>query len=361
MEAETSTPEAEAPQAEGPNLSLLAKGFFGDSYHGEVTEPAKAEEPVETESETVEAEEPLETAEESEEAPESTEPDEVPISTVQELIEAGEYDPEWFDSLEVDVKVDGESKRAKLADLRNSYQMQQAAEKRLEDAKEKAKAINEELSKKREELDASLNVVGGFLKDQLDAIDKEESEVDWKTLRNQDPGEAAIKRQEFADRKAQVKAKASQLYQTYQQTQYKAQQEANEKQAEVLQREQEALLEALPEWKDDETAAKEKAKLGEYLADVGLSQESLSQVTLDHKLLIMARKANLYDEIKSKSEPAKKKLVKVPKTLKPGASKPETDVTQKQIQQLQDQINRNPNSRDALMAATEIAKLKRKS
>lgn len=362
MEAETSTPEAEAPEAKGPDLSLLAKGMFGQNFHGEAPVETPTETPAQTEVEEPEQQETSQEVEaEPEESPESTEPDEVPISTVQELIEASEFDPEWFESLEVDVKVDGEPSKAKLADLRKSYQISAAAEKRLEEAKEKAKAANEEIAKQRDELKATFEVAGGFIKDQIEAINKEESEVDWKTLRNQDPGEAAIKRQEFAERKAQIQQKAQQLYQSYQQVQTKAQQEAEQSKQELLQKEQEALLEALPEWKDHETAAKEQAKLGEYLMNVGLSEKALESVTYDHKLLIMARKAAKYDETMSKAEPAKKKLLKVPKTLKPGAPKPETDTNQKQIQQLQDKINRNPNSRDALLAATELAKLKRKS
>ena len=352
---ETSTPEAEGVK----DTSLLAREMFGNDFHGEVTElkpmekPAEPEEPAEVE--TGEEAEPQEAAEESE-----TEEGEV-ISTFSELVESQGWDPEWANSLEIPVKVDGETSKAKIADLVKSYQMTQAAEKRLEESKEKAKSQYQALANKQQELDATIKVAASILQKQLEKVAQEESGLDWKTLEAQDPGEAALKRQKFAERKAAVRSEVAELAKAYQQNQLKAQQEDQEKQAQRLIDEREALLAKLPEWKDEDTAAAEQKSLTEYLTSQELSEDAIHQTAFDHKLLIMARKAMLYDQIKQKAEPAKKKLVKVPKTLKPGSTKPESNSNQTQINELQRRISANPNSADALDAAREIVKLRRGS
>jgi len=360
---ETSTPEAEGVKS----TSLLAQEMFGGNFHGEVKgpdAPTKVEEP----QAPVETEEPTEEVSlkegETQEAEQKTETDadegEV-ISTFTELVESQGWDPEWANSLEIPVKVDGEPSKAKIGDLVKSYQMTQAAEKRLEEAKEKAKSQYQALADKQQELDATIKVAASVLQKQLDQVAKEESGLDWKTLEAQDPGEAALKRQKFAERKAAVRSEVAELAKAYQQHQQKAQLEDQEKQAQRLIDEREALLAKLPEWKDETTAAAEQKSLAEYLTAQELSEEAIHQTAFDHKLLIMARKAMLYDQIKQKAEPALKKLVKVPKTLKPGSTKPESNSNQTQINELQKRISANPNSAAALDAAREIVKLRRGS
>lgn len=357
---ETSTPEAEGSKS----TSLLAQELFGGNFHGEVkvsekpveqpatAAPEEPEEPVEKVS--------LEDAQGSgEEAETNSEEEGVTISTFDELVESQGWDPEWANSLEIPVKVDGESSKAKIADLVKSYQMTQAAEKRLEEAKEKAKSQYQALAEKQKELDATVRVAASVLQKQLDQVGEEEKSVDWKTLESQDPGEAALKRQKFAERRAAVRGEIGELAKAYQQHQQKTELETHEKQAQKLLQEREALLTKLPEWKDEDTAAAEQKSLTEYLHSQELSEDAIHQTAFDHKLLIIARKAMLYDQIKQKAEPAKKKLVKVPKTLKPGSPKPESNSNQTQINELQKRISANPNSADALDAAREIVKLRR--
>lgn len=363
MSEETSTPEA-APES---SLSSIAKEHFGHTYFGEVQEapptpppeesaaesPAAAEEQITTEG-------PAEEVQEAQEAPqeaEAPEPEGTPIQTVQELIETSEFDPEWFNSLEVDVKVNGESSRAKLSDVVKSYQLSSAAEKRLDEAKEKAKTQNQVLAQKQQDLENAIQVATGVLQRQKAAIENEEKSVNWAELRANDPAEWSARQTEFAQRKQAVDSEASQILGAVQQQQLKTSQESMQTQQARLQAEANSLLEKLPEWADAEVAEKEKSRVSDYLVSLNYAPEEVAQAS-DHRMVIMARKAMLYDEMKSSAQPAKKKLMKVPKTLKPGTTKP-VDVNHTRLTDAQNAIASNPNSRHAEDAALEILKMRR--
>lgn len=352
MSEETSTPEA--TESEAPELSLLAREAFGNKYYGEVKEPERrdADEPEEGGEQEEQPEEQQEQTQETEEAQgaeEGEESGEVTISSVQELIEASEYDPEWFNSLEIDVKVDGQPSKAKLSDLVSSYQIQTAAEKRLEEAKEKAKTQNQALAEKQEQIDRSFQVAANLIKKVESKLTSDSDSVDWKTLREQDPAEFAAKKQEFEERKKELEKMKQEAVSEYQQVAQTSQAEQQEQLQQYLQAEREKLLSALPEWKDEEKAKEASGKISGYLSNIGFSNQEIAQA-YDHRMVLMAHKAMLYDEGQGKAEPAKKKLAKVPKTLKPGAPKSPTQINQQKARDAMDRLKRTGSLDDALAA-----------
>ena len=362
-----STPEVQ------PSLSLLAKEAFGPNFHGEVKQPPAAEPPEPSPGEEIAAAaEPVEPTQEAPESPqepeqaqesvevettEQPEKEEVPISSLQQLIDHSQYDPEWFNSLEVEVKVDGETSKASFRDVVKSYQISSAAEKRLNDAKEKAKTQYQALADKQQELEATMSIAAEVLERQKARIADEEKSVDWAALRTADPAEWSAKQTEFANRKAAVDTEILSVHQALQQKQQKDLQEIEQTRVQSLQNEANALLEKLPEWSDSEVAEREKGEVSDYLMSLAFSPEEVARAS-DHRLVIMARKAMLYDKAKSKTEPAKKKLVTVPKTLKPGVSKP-VDPNQAKVAEAQKVLSANPNGRKAEEAALALLKLRR--
>ncbi len=133
------------------SLSLLAQEEFGDDFHGDVdtTPPKKPQDDTEPEPELPIPGEPAEgdddvgggeenvqvegdDAEPSKPDDADAEADEKPIATVRELIDHLEADPEWFDALQVDVKVHDKASRVSLKDLKDSYEVRTAADERLE-------------------------------------------------------------------------------------------------------------------------------------------------------------------------------------------------------------------------------------
>lgn len=81
----------------------------------------------------------------------------------------------------------------------------------------------------------------------------------------------------------------------------------------------EKLTEALPEWKDATKAKQEKAALTEYLRTVGFTDDEIGQAA-DHRMIVMARKARLYDTLQAQRPGVEQKLSQAPKTLRPGAT-----------------------------------------
>lgn len=327
--------DQEAPTTEPVRETNAQKAqrFFGNSFVGEVEAPlldasveetnedALEEEPIEEPQEEVEeAEESLEAVEAEEVETESPEVEEVPISSINELIETSEYDPEWFNSLKVPVKVDGKEDEATLTDLVNSYQIQQAAEHRLEEAKNKAKSITQEMAEKSEALNVQFSTVAELINNAEELLESDFKNVNWQDLRSRDPAEYAAKKRDFDDRRANIERIKNGAGEQYQQHLNQQNSEMQAQYQTYLQQERAKLEEALPEWKDPEKASVEKSKIADYLYKQGFSKDDV-QAASDHRLIVMARKAMLYDATSSKAEVALKKVAKIPKVTKPGTTK----------------------------------------
>jgi hypothetical protein len=93
--------------------------------------------------------------------------------------------------------------------------------------------------------------------------------------------------------------------------------EATEAQRHHLAHQQELLLAKLPEWKDPAKAKAEVAQLTEYLMTQGLTREE-AEFT-DHREVLLARKAMLYDGLMERARGAVQKVSSAPpKVERPG-------------------------------------------
>lgn len=83
--------------------------------------------------------------------------------------------------------------------------------------------------------------------------------------------------------------------------------------------ERDKLHEKLPEWKDPQKAGAEQRLVAEFLIQTGYSQDELKDL-FDHRALIVARKAALYDQMQSAKSSVKEKQAKPEpgKPVKPG-------------------------------------------
>lgn len=106
---------------------------------------------------------------------------------------------------------------------------------------------------------------------------------------------------------------------------------SDEHRAELLARSEQALLEALPSWRDPEKRVAEQKEVAQFLISNGYSPQDLNDLA-DHRAVLLARKAMLWD----KAQSARQKQVSAPnpppKAVKPGTSNP-TNVKQTQAQQ----------------------------
>jgi hypothetical protein len=140
--------------------------------------------------------------------------------------------------------------------------------------------------------------------------------------------------QEYLRQQSRMQEKVAMLNQVQQaQQQYKAMQDnqAEQHRSELLARSEQALLEALPAWRDPEKRVAEQKEVAQFLISNGYSPDDLNDLA-DHRAVLLARKAMLWD----KAQAARQKQVSSPnpppKVVKPGTSNP-TNVKQTQAQQ----------------------------
>ena len=238
--------------------------------------------------------------------------DELSDETTEEQSELDEETDEEEKPTEVyTVKVDGKEIDVTLDELQKGYSRTQDYTRKTQQIAETRKAVEAEASAIRAEREQYAQLLGA-LKQQLEST---EAPVDMDRLYNEDPIEwvrqSEVMRQK-QDKLAAIQSEQQRL------SQLTAQQRAQEMQAHLA-TQQEALIQAVPEWKDSKKAQAEKALLVEFGKKIGFSDEELKNV-YDHRAVIALRKAALYDQMMSKRGQIKPVVNNGPRTAKPSAA-----------------------------------------
>lgn len=209
------------------------------------------------------------------------------------------------------VKVDGKDVTVTLDELQKGYSRTQDYTRKTQQIAEVRKQVEAETQAVRAERAQYAQLLGA-LQAQLQAT---EPQVDLDRLYQEDPIEWV--RQKEVLRERQEKAMAIQSeQQRLAQLQQAEQQRATE---EYLLQQKDALLAALPEWKDPKKAKAEKALVVESAKAAGFSEDDLKNV-YDHRLVLLLRKAGLYDQMMSKRQGIKPVVSNGPRPAKPGAA-----------------------------------------
>lgn len=108
----------------------------------------------------------------------------------------------------------------------------------------------------------------------------------------------------------QRQAQLQQANQELQQINGQRQQEQADAHKSRILAQHQALLDKLPEWKDSAKAEAEAAKIRQFLADQGYKPEEMSFD--DHREILMARKAMLYDALMARAKVTQTKVEKAP-------------------------------------------------
>jgi len=209
------------------------------------------------------------------------------------------------------VKVDGKEVDVTLDELQKGYSRTQDYTRKTQQIAEVRKQVEQETQAVRAERQQYAQLLGA-LQAQLQVS---EPQVDLERLYNEDPIEWV--RQKEVLRERQEKAYAIQAEQ--QRLSYVSQQEQQRAMEEHLESQKDALLAALPEWKDPKKAKAEKALVLESAKSVGFSDEDLKSV-YDHRLVLLLRKAAMYDQMVSKRQGIKPVVNNGPRPAKPGAA-----------------------------------------
>jgi len=245
--------------------------------------------------------------------PDTPEGHETPeVKTLSALAEALEVDTNYFDNLELTFKADGQDITVTLSELRAGYQKDANYRRQTSQLAETRQQYETVETQRQQQYEAQVVQLGQVLQQGEQILVGNLNTAEMQTLRVQNPSEWTARRQEIQQRIDGVKqlySYASQQYETFQQNQ------ANERLGALQtlrQKELETLQAAIPDWGDDF-----RANLLGYLNDsYQYSENDLAQV-FDSRLIMIANKARLYDEMKAVGKKTKTKIHALPKVQKP--------------------------------------------
>ena len=210
------------------------------------------------------------------------------------------------------VKVDGKEVEVTLDELQKGYSRTQDYTRKTQQIAEVRKQAEAELQSVRAEREQYAQLLSALEEQVQQAA---QPNIDWDRLYQEDPIEWVRQRELMRDRQekqAAIQSEKQRLSELSQQEQMKQQQQ-------LFQQEQEALMAAIPEWKDSKKAQAEKAMLVQFGQKVGFSPDELKNV-VDHRAVVLLRKAALYDQMISKRGQIKPVTNNGPKPAKPGAA-----------------------------------------
>jgi hypothetical protein len=309
-----------------------------------VNAPEEASEDTQEPVAEAEVDETLEQEAETEEAEYESEDDQELPEDEDEADEDEEYDvdPEDIEYVEEQlytVKVDGEEMQVTSEELVKSYQLERAAQRRMQEAAELRKNSEAEiqaLATQREKYGQALERIEA----QLNSVQEQPKEY-WDKLYQEDPLEWAKQRDAYRDRKeglARVQAERERVNQEQQAQQMQQHQQ-------YLVEQQERLLERIPEWRDEDTAMREKQAIITHAQRMGFSEQELATAS-DSRAIEVLRKAYLYDELMANKPVAQKKVKKAPKVVKSGTPKSKKQVNANRQKQALERLSKT-GSKDA--------------
>jgi hypothetical protein len=272
----------------------------------EKPETEEAQPTEEEESQPVEEDESLEEEPEEEEEPEGEEESEETDAEEEELYT---------------VKVDGAEREVNLDELLSGYSRQSDYTKKTQQLAQERQQMGQLQQQWQQEMIAAqterqqyIDALGQVVNQSMTGLE-EYANIDWETLKEDDPIAYVTRRDEF--REAQENVRAMQGQQAY-----AMQQQEAEMQNAIQYRTREEmgmLVEKVPEWKDKETRQELTKNLREYATGQGFSPEEISSL-IDHRSLIVLMKAQKYDAMQN-TDVKSKKLKNKPKVVRAGSPK----------------------------------------
>lgn len=231
------------------------------------------------------------------------------------------------------VKINGEEKQVTLDDLRSGYMMESDYRKKTS-----------EVAKQRETVAAKL--------EQLDQRMREAEAVVQFQVEDLASNEMADLKQYDPQAYYEKKEKAEEAVKKLQKLKDQRDKERSEALIEETQRQTGLLFEALPEWLDQDKAKADMQSISKLWQNLGFTQAELQNFT-DHRLVLISRKAALYDEM-LKGNVRDKKVTPKPKSAKPGVKKTPESVRRKTLDEAKLKARKTGRMDDAQAAIKRI-------
>lgn len=215
----------------------------------------------------------------------------------------------------ITVKIDGKEELIPLDEAAAGYQRQRDYTRKTTEIAELRKAAEAERIAAQQERAYYANQLSNYMSSLSELVQQDEK-VDWAKLLETNPIEYLKKKEAADNRKIHLQNLDVQRQAIAEQEQLETRRHIET----VLRDEAEKLLNALPEWKDEKKAKEEKAAVAEYLKGYGYGDDEVNAVT-DHRAVLLARKAMLYDKLQQSKASLNQRVEKLPpKVERPGGS-----------------------------------------
>jgi hypothetical protein len=238
------------------------------------------------------------------------------------------------------VKIDGKEQEVELNELINGYQRTADYTRKTQALAEQRKAAEAELNAVREERQTYAQLLTAL---QQQIQQQQENPIDMESLYRDDPIEWVRQTELQRQRNEKLAASQAELQRLNQLQQAEVQRSMKAR----LEQEAQLLVEAIPEWKNADTAKSEKAALIEFGLKEGFQEDDLKGVA-DHRVVKLLRKAMLYDKITAKQATIKPKppTVQQSKVIAPGNPK-SAKVSTSEVVRAKQRLAKTGNVRDA--------------
>lgn len=265
-------------------------------------------------------------------------------SSLNEMLAAHKIDPESVMGLHVTAKIDGVETQVPLSDVLKSYQLEGHVNNKSIELSNQRNAFEQERQAAQTMFRQQIqqNTTLGNLAMQM--LTHEYQQVDWNALRAQNPAEFAALNAEFQQRQGQIQ---NYLQAVNQQAHMEAQQQQQSLQ-QAIKGENEKLMGAIPEWRNQETFSKDTNAMKTYARSLGFQDAELNQI-FDHRYMRVLHDAARYQALQAAKPEALKQVRQAPKTVAPG-SRVERNPQDASRQAAIDRFNRNPRDMDAQAA-----------
>lgn len=238
------------------------------------------------------------------------------------------------------IKVDGKDVEVTLDELQAGYSRQADYTRKSQVLAEQRKKAEEELAATQQERQRYVSQLEQFTAQADSKLDELKS-TDWTRLKEEDPTEYMLKRdqyRELQENKRTVEEEQKNL-------QYKSQQEQQAKWQEELVRQQEIMAQRLPEWNDPTKGTKLKQDIKSFALKTGFSEQEVDSL-IDARSVDVLHKAMLYDNLLA-AKISNKKAKVVPKVTRPGSPPTKGEISSDKVKAQRARLKKTGRVKDA--------------
>ena len=298
-------------------------------------------ETVEGETETQEA-----VSEQAMENAESVENEAVETLTAEDLVDDNQQE-QVSEPRTYTVKIDGKDTEVTEDELLSGYSRQADYTRKSQVLAEQRKKMDEELAATQQERQQYQSQLEQFNL-QADSKLEEFKSVDWTKLKEEDPMEYALKRDQYRELQENKRLVAEEQQNLAQKQQAEMQTKWNEE----LARQQEVMAQRLPEWNDPEKGPKLKQNIKSFALKKGFTEQEVDSL-IDARSVDVLHKAMMYENL-LEAKISQKKAKVVPKVQKPGTPSTKSEVNSEKVKQTRARLKRSGRVDDAALAIKSL-------